>query len=68
MSGLSAAGFSPEQILTQINLIVNQQAFTMAADDIFYVSALLFVLLIPVVWLSHPQRGGAGASAAAGAH
>jgi len=25
-------------------------------------------LLIPLVWLSHPQKGGAGKEAAAGAH
>ena len=49
-----------------INQMVNQQAFTMAAVDIFYVSAVLFVLLIPIVWLSHPQRGAA--ADAGGAH
>jgi len=40
----------------------------MAADDIFYISAIAFIVLIPVVWLSHPQKGGAGKEAAAGAH
>ena len=39
-----------------------------AADDIFYVSAAMFIALIPLVWLSHPQRGAAGKEAAAGAH
>jgi DHA2 family multidrug resistance protein len=68
MSGLGASGFSPDQVLGMINNMVNQQAFTMAADDIFYVSAAIFILLIPMVWLSHPQRGGAGKEAAAGAH
>jgi DHA2 family multidrug resistance protein len=29
---------------------------------------VLFLMLIPIVWLSHPQRGGSGAGAAAGAH
>ncbi|AMO21929.1 DHA2 family efflux MFS transporter permease subunit [Ramlibacter solisilvae] len=69
MGGLSAAGLSPDQVLAQINQLANQQAFTLAADDIFYVSALMFLLLIPLVWLSRPQRMGAGAAdAAAGAH
>ena len=68
ITGLGASGFSPEQVLGTINQMVNQQAFTMAADDIFYASAVLFIMLIPIVWLSHPQRGGAGGEAAAGAH
>jgi DHA2 family multidrug resistance protein len=68
IAGLQSSGFSPEQVLGMINQMVNQQAFTMAAVDIFYISAILFVLLIPIVWLSHPQRGGAGPDAAAGAH
>jgi MFS transporter, DHA2 family, multidrug resistance protein len=65
MAGLSASGLSPDQALAQINLLANQQAFTLAADDIFYVSALMFLLLIPLVWMSRPQRGG---TADAGAH
>jgi DHA2 family multidrug resistance protein len=68
-SGLAASGLSPEQVLAQVNRLVDQQAFMLAANDIFYISAVLFMLLIPLVWLSHPQRAGAGsADAAAGAH
>jgi MFS transporter, DHA2 family, multidrug resistance protein len=57
-------------VLGQINRIVDQQAFMLAANDIFYVSAILFLALIPLVWLSHPfpSPGGAGGEAAAGAH
>jgi MFS transporter, DHA2 family, multidrug resistance protein len=40
----------------------------MAADDIFWISAVVFLLLIPLVWLSHPLRGAAAGDAAAGAH
>ena len=41
----------------------------LAANDIFYASALLFLLLIPLVWLAHPTRAASGsADAAAGAH
>jgi DHA2 family multidrug resistance protein len=68
LSGLAASGLSPEQALAQVNRLVDQQAFMLAANDIFYVSAALFLLLIPLVWLSHPQRGTGGAEAAAGAH
>ena len=35
---------------------------------VFYASAVLFLLLIPLVWLARPARGTGGADAAAGAH
>ncbi|MDQ0590293.1 DHA2 family efflux MFS transporter permease subunit [Variovorax paradoxus] len=68
MSGLASSGLSTEQVLGQINRIVDQQSFMLATNDIFYASAILFLLLIPLVWLAKPQRGGAGGDAAAGAH
>jgi DHA2 family multidrug resistance protein len=68
MSGLASSGLSSDQVLAQINRVVDQQAFMLATNDIFYASALLFLLLIPLVWLAKPQRGGAGGDAAAGAH
>jgi len=67
LSGLAANGLAPDQALALVNRMADQQAFMLAADDIFYVSAVLFLVLIPLVWLSHPQRGAAGADAA-GAH
>jgi DHA2 family multidrug resistance protein len=66
ISGLQSSGLSMDQVLGVINQLATQQAFTMAADDIFRVSALLFILLIPLVWLSHPRRGAA--ADAGGAH
>jgi MFS transporter, DHA2 family, multidrug resistance protein len=69
LAGLSAAGLTPDQALAQVNRMVDQQAFMLAANDIFFLSAVLFLALIPLVWLTHPQRAGAGGSeAAAGAH
>ena len=41
----------------------------LSANDIFYASALLFLVLIAVVWLARPTNGVATAKeAAAGAH
>ena len=68
MAGLNANGFSTDQVLGQINRIVDQQSYMLATNDIFYASAVLFLLLIPLVWLAKPQKGGAGGDAAAGAH
>ncbi|MCJ0762562.1 DHA2 family efflux MFS transporter permease subunit [Variovorax terrae] len=69
LSGLAGAGLSPEQALAQVNRLIDQQAFMLAANDMFYISALMFLALIPLVWLSRPQRASPGsADAAAGAH
>jgi DHA2 family multidrug resistance protein len=71
LAGLTGAGLTPEQALAQINRLVDQQAFMLAASDLFWLSTLLFLALIPLVWLTHPQRAagaGGGADAAAGAH
>ncbi len=61
LSTLSAAGADPSTAMALLNRLVDQQAFMLGVNDIFYVSALLFVALIGVVWLARPARGGAGA-------
>jgi DHA2 family multidrug resistance protein len=68
---LQANGLAGGQSEGLINRIVDQQAFMVSADDIFYASALLFLALIAVIWLARPARAsaaGAGPDAAAGAH
>jgi DHA2 family multidrug resistance protein len=62
MQALSRAGLSIEQAALQINRLIDQQAFTRAADDIFLGSAWLFLILIPVVWMSRPVMTSAGAT------
>ena len=42
------------------------QAAMMGLNDIFYVSAIIFILIIPLIWITKPARGGG--SGAAGAH
>ena len=49
-----------------LNRLIDQQAFMLSANDIFYVSALLFLALIGVIWLARPVRSGAGVAAAVG--
>ncbi|MGH6639152.1 MAG: hypothetical protein ACREXN_03005 [Polaromonas sp.] len=69
LSGLAGAGLTPDQALGTINRLVDQQAYMLAASDVFYVSALIFLLLIPLVYLTrHTQAGAGSADAAAGAH
>jgi len=68
LSGMNAAGFSREQALQQVSRMIDQQAFTRAADDIFLGSAFVFLILIGAIWFTtRPGRVGAAAEAG-GAH
>ncbi|MEP6874599.1 MAG: MFS transporter, partial [Burkholderiales bacterium] len=61
LNQLGAVGLSNDQALANINRMIDQQAYTMAVTDIFYLSSVLFFLLIAVVWMARPKPGaGAG--------
>jgi DHA2 family multidrug resistance protein len=64
---LERLGMQPEQRYAYLDRLVNQQAFTLSALDLFYASAILLVLIIPFLWIARPPKGGAS-PAAAGAH
>jgi len=68
MSGLHQLGLSTRQGAALIDNAISQQAYTMSATDIFYASAILFLVLIGLVWMAKPKSaaqnlsgGGAGA-------
>ena len=67
LTGLAGAGLTPDQALGTINRLVDQQAYMLAANDVFYASAMIFLLLIPLVYLTRLSNGGAS-EAAGGAH
>ncbi|HZT54590.1 MAG TPA: DHA2 family efflux MFS transporter permease subunit, partial [Burkholderiaceae bacterium] len=64
---LAAAGLGTEQAAASVNRMIDQQAYTMAVTDVFYMSSLLFFALIALIWFAKPQPGGAGGGAG-GAH
>jgi len=69
LSGLAAGGLSHDQALATIDRLANQQAYMLAANDIFFASAVIFLAMIPLVFLTRRVlAGGAGGDAAAGAH
>lgn len=68
IQGMQAQGFSYEQALGVINRLIDQQAYTLAVDDMFRLSAWLFVAMVPLVWLIKTSKSSAGSDAAAGAH
>jgi len=66
---LHAGGMGTSQSYELLNRVVDAQAFMLSANDIFYVSGIVFIGLIGLVWLARPLRAGAGtAAAASGAH
>ena len=69
----NGVGMSHEQALSTVDRMINAQAFTMSAVDVFYASAVIFLMLIGLVWFAKPRStkaggGGGAAEAAAGAH
>ena len=70
LNSMAAAGLTSQQALAQVNRLIDQQAYTRAADDIFLASAFLFLTLIATIWLTdRPAPVAAGAVAdAGGAH
>jgi MFS transporter, DHA2 family, multidrug resistance protein len=69
MAQLHAGGLTSQQGYLLLNNLVDNQAYMLSADDIFYVSGFLFVVLAGLVWLARPSKaGGAGSEATAGAH
>ncbi|MDI1351276.1 MAG: DHA2 family efflux MFS transporter permease subunit, partial [bacterium] len=49
------------------NRIVNVQSDTLGLNDIFWISSLIFILLIPLIWITKPCKVDT-ASVASGAH
>ena len=68
LQNMQAQGMSAEQAMAYLNRMIDQQSAMLGANDIFWVSAMLFVALIGLIWLARPAKGGDGGAAASGAH
>ncbi len=66
LTQLAAAGETPDQATATLMRLLDQQAYTMAVTDVFWLSSVLFVALVGVVWLARPGR--VGGTAAGGGH
>ena len=57
LESLRAAGYGADQALAMVNRMIDQQAFTRAADDLFLGSAVLFAVLVSMIWMTRrPPR------------
>jgi MFS transporter, DHA2 family, multidrug resistance protein len=61
---LNAIGIHGDGAFAATAQVINTQALTMGANDIFRLFAVLFVMLIPVVWLARPPFRAVGTGAA----
>jgi DHA2 family multidrug resistance protein len=65
LSQLEGAGMSATQALATLDRIVWAQAYALSTDDVFYASAIIFLVLLPLVWLAGRPKAAADA---VGAH
>ena len=60
---LSQLGVSDIQTAGIINNTITQQGFIIGSNEIFMAGSLLFIIMIPVIWLAKPpfhNNGGGG--------
>ncbi|GAB6848574.1 MULTISPECIES: DHA2 family efflux MFS transporter permease subunit [Paraburkholderia] len=65
MRQMQGAGFTEPQAHGLFNNMVTQQAAQLGVNDLFYVSAGIFVALIALIWITRPERAGGGDAGAA---
>jgi len=64
VQGIGGAGAMGDAPWAVIDGIVNREALTLAVNDVFLLYAVLFVVMIPIVWLARPPFGNVGPGAA----
>lgn len=60
---LSGLGISDTQSLAYAERVITQQASTLAVNDLYVMYAVIFILLIPIVWFAKPpflSKAGGG--------
>ncbi len=57
---LQQLGLAGQRGLSVVDQLISREAATLAVNDVFWACAVIFVLLIPVLWLARPPFGSAG--------
>lgn len=68
MEQLQQLGMSKDQAYAMFERTLSVQAATLGVDDIFWISSILFLGLVFVVWLTKPDKEGGSPADAGGAH
>ncbi|SAK43116.1 EmrB/QacA family drug resistance transporter [Caballeronia pedi] len=64
----SALGGSPSQALAFFERSLTTQAAMLGLNDIFWLSAVIFIAIVPLIWLTKPGKGAGAGAAGAGGH
>ncbi|KAK45194.1 DSBA oxidoreductase [Caballeronia jiangsuensis] len=64
----STLGGSPAQALAFFERSLTTQAAMLGLNDIFWLSALIFIAIVPLIWLTKPGKGAGAGAAGAGGH
>jgi DHA2 family multidrug resistance protein len=65
---LQAGGLSFQQAGAVINRSIDVESHLLAANDLFWISSILFLLMIGVIWLARPIKANLAPGAVGGAH
>ena len=65
---LQSGGLSMQQAAAAINRSIDVESHLLAANDVFWISSILFLLMIGVIWLARPRGSSLPPGAAGGAH
>ncbi|MDG0022828.1 DHA2 family efflux MFS transporter permease subunit [Trinickia sp. Y13] len=65
MTQLGSLGLDTSQRYGMFDRLVTQQAAQLGVNDLFYISAVIFIVLIALIWITRPERAGGGDSSAA---
>jgi DHA2 family multidrug resistance protein len=65
MKQLGSMGLDTPQGYSLFDRLVNQQAAQLGVNDLFYISSIIFLVLIALIWITKPERSGGGDSSAA---
>jgi DHA2 family multidrug resistance protein len=60
---LQHGGFSLPQSLGVVEQLITREALTLAVNDVYLVCAVMFVAMIPLLWLAKPPFGNASGAA-----
>jgi MFS transporter, DHA2 family, multidrug resistance protein len=61
-------GVSAPKALAFFENSLNAQASMLGLNDMFWFSAVIFIAIIPLIWVTRPSKGGSSDAAAAGGH
>lgn len=61
-------GGSTQTALAAFEQSLNAQAAMLGLNDIFWLSAVIFIAIIPLIWLTKPGKGAGAGAAGAGGH